>query len=321
MNLLLLGSVSSCLSWVMVACVWRFLGQLFPDAPNERSSHCKTIPRGGGIAFLLAFLLTSLMAGPTVSSKLMPMWMTITPLVVVSLLDDLLSVSTIVRLIVQLFTAGLAVYHWGSFVGLWELDIGMAGDGILLTVTILGIVALINFYNFMDGLDGLVAGCAAVQFIFLGYFLQEPALWLLSGALVGFLGWNWAPAKIFMGDVGSTSLGAIVAIALLSHSQNPAPFASAWVMTLPLVGDATYTLLRRLYQHKNILLPHKTHLYQRLHQAGLSHQTVASLFIGLQLLFGGLLTLFKSAADFPSLVITALFLGLGEQFCQQRKSV
>ena len=83
-----------------------------------------------------------------------------------------------------------------------------------IALTLIGITAFINFYNFMDGLDGLVAGTTAVQLGFLALYLHQPVLWLLVAALLGFLRWNWFPAQIFMGDAGSTVLGATVAIAL-----------------------------------------------------------------------------------------------------------
>ncbi|MGV2391304.1 MAG UNVERIFIED_CONTAM: hypothetical protein LVR29_33775 [Microcystis novacekii LVE1205-3] len=98
----------------------------------------------------------------------------------------------------------------------------------------------------MDGLDGLVAGCTAVQLGFLALYFQQPILWLLVAALVGFLLWNWSPAKIFMGDVGSTSLGAIVAMVLLNTQGNQGQAWSALTITFPLIGDAIYTLICRL---------------------------------------------------------------------------
>jgi Fuc2NAc and GlcNAc transferase len=151
-------------------------------------------------------------------------------------------------------------------------------------LTIIGMTAFINFYNFMDGLDGLVAGVTAVQLGFLALWLNQPILWLLVAALLGFLYWNWSPAKIFMGDVGSTTLGAVVAIAFLSSNNTPASAWSAIAITLPLIGDAIYTLCRRLLRGENIFKAHRSHLYQRLQQSGWPHAQVATTYMGITFL-------------------------------------
>lgn len=144
--------------------------------------------------------------------------------------------------------------------------------------------ALINFYNFMDGLDGLVAGVSAIQLGFLAIWFNQLSLWLLVAALIGFLYWNWSPAKIFMGDVGSTILGGVVAIAFLTHNNTP---TSAWLavtILFPLIGDAIYTLSRRLLRGENIFKAHRSHLYQRLQQSGWLHTQVASTYMGMTLM-------------------------------------
>ena len=131
----------------------------------------------------------------------------------------------------------------------------------------------------MDGLDGLVAGVTAVQLGFFALYLHQPLWWLLVAALLGFLWWNWSPAKIFMGDVGSTVLGGAVAISLL-NTDNPTQAWTAIAITLPLTADAIYTLIRRLMRRENIFKAHRSHLYQRLQQSGWSHRQVASPYLG-----------------------------------------
>jgi UDP-N-acetylmuramyl pentapeptide phosphotransferase/UDP-N-acetylglucosamine-1-phosphate transferase len=114
-----------------------------------------------------------------------------------------------------------------------------------ITFTIIGFTAIINFYNFID------ASCSLIQITFLAYYLNQPHLYLLSTALIGFLYFNWAPAKIFMGDSGSTFLGAIIAITLIS-TTNPTTAWTALAITLPIITDAIYTLSRRLLNRENI---------------------------------------------------------------------
>jgi UDP-N-acetylmuramyl pentapeptide phosphotransferase/UDP-N-acetylglucosamine-1-phosphate transferase len=138
---------------------------------------------------------------------------------------------------------------------------------------------IINAVNFMDGLDGLVSSCLFVWFVLAAIALQVPALWLLAGALLGFLLWNWSPARLFMGDVGSTYLGAVVAgVFLLATRQGPAPSMLLLLAALPLLGDAGWCLLRRAWARQPVWEAHRLHVYQRLQQAGWSHAQVAALY-------------------------------------------
>ena len=105
-------------------------------------------------------------------------------------------------------------------------------------------------------------------------------------ALAGFLGWNWAPARIFMGDVGSTALGALAVVAVLAGGGTTAWCWYYPVVALPLVGDAACTLVRRLLRGEDVLLAHRSHLYQRLVRAGWPHGRVASAYVALTLALG-----------------------------------
>ena len=134
--------------------------------------------------------------------------------------------------------------------------------------------AVINFINFTDGLDGLVAGCMVVLFA-VAALTGMPALWPLVGALLGFLLWNWSPAKVFMGDVGSTFLGAVFAGVVLQQASFTAALGLLLVAT-PLLADACICVLRRLLAGQRVFQAHRLHLFQRLHQAGWSHARVAS---------------------------------------------
>ena len=251
----------------------------FLDIPNHRSSHNQPTPRGGGLGFIIAFTITSVIASFTLDlDNLFPLGFILTPLAIVGFLDDRGNIPALVRYIVQLSAAGMAVVSF-SFIIIPGLEhFGIWGQIVATTLTIIGITALINFYNFMDGLDGLVASVSSVQLIFLAFYLQQPIFLLLVGATIGFLYWNWSPAKIFMGDVGSTFLGATIAIAVLntgSFSQT----ITALAVTLPLTGDAIYTICCRILHRENIFAGHRTHLYQRLQQSGWSHGQVALTYL------------------------------------------
>ena len=201
------------------------------DQPNSRSSHSQPTPRGGGVAFAVLGVASSVIAmifGQDSAVAVLPSLAA--PLAVVGLLDDRQNLPASCRYVVQLFTAVLIL----GFSPLVQ-GIGLAvASGSLLLLPVLAflaiaVTAVINFTNFMDGLDGLVAGCMAINIAALAYSLNASwPLWFLVGALLGFLLWNWSPAKVFMGDVGSTFLEQS---SLVCYS-NPQLAAGLW----PLAG-------------------------------------------------------------------------------------
>ncbi|HEY9846684.1 MAG TPA: hypothetical protein V6D03_10860, partial [Candidatus Caenarcaniphilales bacterium] len=246
---LILLCTSFLLSFLTVGVIHQQLRQYLLDVPTPRSSHRYPTPRGGGMGFILAFIITQGIA-QLLQSNLAPpghgqgmMWLILSPLMLVGIIDDQQGVPARVKLLVQLGTSVIAVAYFGFFPQPWLVSLGLIGGVIAAVCTVIGMTAMINFYNFMDGLDGLVAGVAAVQFVFLALWLNQPMLTLIAAALAGFLCWNWSPARIFMGDVGSTALGAILAISLLNNSGEPVQAWSALAITLPLVSDAIYTLV------------------------------------------------------------------------------
>ena len=222
-SLLPILSVASFLvSLLTVAIIKNRFSQHLLDIPNDRSSHTQPTPRGGGLGFVIAFALTSAIAYffLPASLPLIPLWLILSPLIIIGILDDRQGVSSSIRYFVQLSVAGIAIVDLGAFPQPWLSGLGLFGQTLAIALTVIGMTAIINFYNFMDGLDGLVAGSTAIQLGFLAIYLNQPILWLLIAALLGFLVWNWSPAKIFMGDVGSTTLGATIAFVLLSSDQN-----------------------------------------------------------------------------------------------------
>ena len=310
MLFLILALSSFLISWLVVALMKQHFYFYLLDIPNDRSSHTDPIPRAGGLGFIIAFAISSGLAELTVGQtqaigggmaaalpsnffqlyhnqpNLRFLWLILIPLIIVGLIDDQRGVPARIRYLVQLVSASLAVACFGPFAQPWLTDRGSIGTWIAIAFSAIAITTLINFYNFMDGLDGLVAGVAIVQFSFLALWFHQPLLGFLVFALLGFLYWNWSPAKIFMGDVGSTSLGAIVAIAFLQNSSDVSRVASALPIILPIIMDATYTLICRLCRRENIFKAHRHHLYQRLQQVGWSHSQVAITYIGETLLIG-----------------------------------
>ncbi len=261
------------MSWGLLHLLIPQLRRRLLDHPNARSSHVQPTPRGGGIAVVLVSAVASafglLLAGlsPLVATPLLAL-----PLAVVGFLDDRHNLPASWRFGMQLATALLVVL-------LSRLVMPSLSFWPVLALLVVSVTAVINFTNFMDGLDGLVAGCMALAFAAAAYELAAPwPIWALVGSLLGFLIWNWSPAKVFMGDVGSTFLGAVFAALVLQASGWAQAFGLLLVAT-PLLGDAFVCVLRRLLVGQRVFQAHRLHLFQRLHQAGWSHAHVSTLYI------------------------------------------
>lgn len=312
MNLFILFSgITFCLSLFVVNLIRQNLRKQFIDIPNDRSSHTIPTPRGGGMGFIIAFafavVVGHIFLPQTIPQNATFVLIALLPLIGIGILDDWKNISSLGRYLVQFLVSSLIVAHYGAFPQPWLSSLGMPGEWIAIGLTVIGITALINFYNFMDGLDGLVAGVTAVQLTFLAIWFNQPFLLLLVAALLGFLYWNWSPAKIFMGDAGSTMLGATVGITLL-QSDSATQSWSSLVILLPLIGDAIYTLICRLHRGENIFKAHRTHLYQRLHQSGWHHRQVSMFYIIGTAIIGLVITLdpFIGPIMIPILILVAI---------------
>ena len=273
-------------SWLLLLVLIPLLRRGLLDQPNARSSHRVPTPRGGGVAFVLVSVLWGWPLIPLLCA----------PLALMGLLDDRLNLPAALRYGAQLATALtllLVAYPAGLLSG-WL-------GWLLLAVVVVAITAVINFFNFMDGLDGLVAGCSSVVFAVAVIHSGASWLWPLVGALLGFLIWNWSPAQVFMGDVGSTFLGAVFAAVVL-QAPSVAGGLEQLLVAVPLLADAAVCVLRRLMAGQPVFQAHRLHLYQRLQQAGWSHRRVclaylsATMLIGAAVLAGGVVAGLAAAA-------------------------
>ncbi|MGK7881203.1 MAG: glycosyltransferase family 4 protein [Crocosphaera sp.] len=302
------------ISLIITLVIKKSFSQQLLDIPNERSSHTQPTPRGGGLGFIIAFAITSSVYTINNSSfeQLIFLWLVLVPLTIIGIIDDNQGVPATIRYLVQLLAASIAIFHFHPFIfpGFDKLEI--FGNLMAIALTVIGFTAMINFYNFMDGLDGIVGGCSALQLGFFAIYLNQPLLWLLVAAIMGFLWWNWSPAKIFMGDAGSTVLGATVAIALLNNHTDIIHAWSAVAIIFPLIADAIYTLVRRIIKGENIFQAHRSHIYQRLQQSGWSHSQVASTYIGVNLVIGVSVYYFDLRGFLMSFLVVILGIILGE---------
>lgn len=266
------------------------------DIPNDRSSHTRPTPRGGGIAIVMGsgagLLVALVMEESSLPPAAVAMLAAAGLVAGISLLDDLRPLAPVVRLGTHVVAALVVV-------GQLELpgEVDLPGTGtipirpVALAMTVVWIVGVTNIYNFMDGIDGLAAGQGVVAGATWGVaglatgdqFMAAAGLAIAASCAI-FLARNWAPARIFMGDAGSAFLGFSFASLPLLAAGGPLG-RRAWpigaVVLLPFLFDATLTLLRRLRRGENVLQPHRTHLYQRLVVAGAGHAWVSGVYIGL----------------------------------------
>ena len=222
------------------------------DFPNERSSHKTPTPKGGGLAIAIIWFLGLVYFYITdnINQRLFLSFMPGILLVIIGIIDDIIAIKPVYRLIFQLIVSGLAISIIG---GLEKLNLGfyIVENRLALTIlALLGTVWFINLFNFLDGIDGYIG--MEVIFITSAAFIlfnDNIALLLLVSTL-GFLVWNWQPAKIFMGDVGSTLLGFNIAIFSIYYQNTSKSSLVIWLMLSSVFCfDATLTLFRR-YRNK-----------------------------------------------------------------------
>ena len=267
LKILIFALSSFLLTYIFLLKIIPILKLKILDIPNERSLHKKPIPRGGGIAFSLSSAL--LLA---INGNFEPIFSL--PLALVGLADDLKDISSKYRYLFQVITV-LLLFINSQFI-YQILNYGYLISIPLLLISLIFFTGIINFVNFMDGMDGLVASCMIVVF-FVYSSLINPNYILITTSLVGFLIWNWPPAKVFMGDCGSTFLGSVF-IGSLLHSKEIIPAIAVFNVSCPLILDAFFCVVRRYVAGQNIFESHKKHLYQRLFDGGMSQRKVVFLY-------------------------------------------
>lgn len=255
------------------------------DYPNERSLHKHPVPRTGGIAIFTAVAAAGFVMALGYGAEADFFWFGASVAVVaaVSFLDDRYKLEVMERLSAHivagclLLVGGFILYAWQWPGALWHWPPWMG-----IGFSLLFILWMINLYNFMDGMDGLAAGMAVIGFSFFalfGWVAGNPLFFGLSlvvaAASAGFLLYNFPPARIFMGDVGSSVLGlSAAALSLWGAQDGIFPFWAAILVFSPFIVDATITLVRRLVHGERVWQAHKTHYYQRLVQRWGHRKTV-----------------------------------------------
>lgn len=265
------------------------------DHPNERSLHKIAVPRTGGLAIITATLLGFILISAFIitDKTLTLIGFTVFVIALLSYFDDKINLSVRLRLSVQIICAlllslyGVALheiilpgFHW--IMPIW----------LNIFISVLFIVWMINLYNFMDGMDGFAGGMAVVGFAslsILGYMAGHTIFFIsslvIAFASAGFLVFNFPPARIFMGDTGSASLGLLAgAFSLWGSKEEIYPFWVSLIIFSPFILDATVTLLKRIIRGETIWRAHKTHYYQRLVEKGWGHKRTVLLEYGVMLI-------------------------------------
>ncbi len=278
------------LSWLLASRVRLYALDRLLDIPNERSSHSVPTPRGGGLAIAFTVLGGVLLAaarGWIAWDLALALSGGGTMIAAVGWIDDHRDLSALTRFAVQFFAAAWAMFWLGGLpalsIGFGEINLGIAGT----VLGVIGIVWAINLYNFVDGIDGLAAGEAISTGVIGGLILLAMGhnglaivALLIAAASAGFLPLNWAPAKLFMGDVGSGMLGYLFAVLSIASENAGAIPLLIWVLLLgAFVFDATVTLCRRIANGERWYHAHHSHAYQRMVQAGRSHAMVSSMIL------------------------------------------
>ncbi len=253
------------------------------DKPNSRKVHKKIMPRLGGLAIFLGFLLGyMLFASQTTEMNSILIGSFI--IIILGIIDDIKSIRAKYKLFAQLLAASVVVFYGGILLEElnafgYHIPFGL----ISYPITLFFIVGMINSINLIDGLDGLAAGVGAIFFLTIGIIafmlnklggLDIVLAFIMLGSTLGFLVHNFYPAKIFMGDTGSMFLGFIIAvIALLGLKKiTLTSFVIPLLILAVPILDSIFAVLRRLINKKSISEPDKQHLHHQLLKMNFSHR-------------------------------------------------
>jgi Fuc2NAc and GlcNAc transferase len=274
--------------WVSIRIAERF-GMI--DIPNERSSHSLPTPRMGGVPMVAAAALAFggwiflVAGGANVQTGLPYTFLFALAMFLLGFYNDLRDLSPLLRFLVQIVSAFLMLVFLAPLlpdVSLWKR---VLPKWAWVVPGAIWAVWMLNLYNFMDGIDGLAGGEAVVasSFFFLVFAWYGQSGWavanlVVAAASMGFLVHNWPPARIFMGDAGSGFLGGFYGMqSVVATLSTPVPFP---VLVLPFANfilDTTFTLFRRLIRREKWYQAHRSHVYQRMTDLGMTHRKVTSI--------------------------------------------
>lgn len=298
------------------------------DKPNARKVHQKIMPRLGGLAIYISFLIGFLILRPS-DPDFSPLPIIIGSFIIIitGVLDDRFELSAKVKLIGQLLAAGSVVL---GGIQLQTINIPFGGEiefGIFsIPLTILWIVGITNAINLIDGLDGLAAGVSSIALITISamailmgnVFVTSVGL-ILLGSTLGFLVYNFHPAKIFMGDTGALFLGYMISVLALLGFKNITIFSlivPIIILGVP-ISDTFFAIIRRLVNKQPLGAPDKSHLHHCLLRLGYSHRQTVLIIYGIAAMFGLAAVIFSQATLWGALFVMGVLLIAIEVFVEK----
>ncbi|SFB25414.1 MULTISPECIES: glycosyltransferase family 4 protein [unclassified Bacillus (in: firmicutes)] len=296
------------------------------DNPNHRKVHAKVMPRLGGLAIYISFIIGVLImrpAAPFATAIILGSLI----IVVTGILDDMMELSAKIKLLGQLSAAAIVVI-WG---GVQVQSINLPFGGILefgylsIPLTILWIVGITNAINLIDGLDGLAAGVSSIALITISgmaiimgnvYVITIGSIMLAS--TLGFLIYNFHPAKIFMGDTGALFLGYMISVLSLLGFKNVTLVSfivPVIILGVP-ISDTFFAIIRRIVHKQPLSAPDKSHLHHCLLRMGYSHRQTVIMIYAMAAFFGLAAVIFSQAKLWGGFLLVIVLVLLIELFAE-----
>ena len=326
-EILLITAITLVLSLVLTPLVKRLAIKVgATDQPNERKVHQKLMPRMGGLAIYLSFVTGMLLMMPN-HEYFWPMLIGATIITATGMIDDLVELSAKVKLLGQIVAAAVVVANgiYVEFINLpfgYVLELGMFG----IPLTLLWIVGITNAINLIDGLDGLAAGVSAIVLMtitVIGFmdgnlFIVAISSVLLASTL-GFLHYNFHPAKIFMGDTGSLFLGYMLSVISLLGFKGVTVFSlmvPLVILAVP-ISDTLFAIIRRLVNKQPLSAPDKSHLHHCLLRQGLSHRGTVFMIYGISGFFAVSAVILTQSTLIGAMIISLIVLFVIEMIAEK----
>lgn len=307
------------------------------DRPNYRKVHARIMPRLGGLAIFGSFLIGYFVLRPVdpISNAVEPAFIPITTAIIIGafiiiitgVLDDMLEITAKAKMLGQLLAAGVVVVGGGLEISFINLPFGGVIDFgyFSIPLTIIWIIGITNAINLIDGLDGLAAGVSSVALITLSImaflmgdiFVMSTAA-ILAASSIGFLFYNFHPAKIFMGDTGALFLGFMISVLALMGFKNVTVVA----LIIPIImlgvpiSDTFFAIVRRIREKQPISAADKSHLHHCLLNIGFSHSQTVLIIYGIAALFGLAALLFSQATLWGGILLLGVMLLAIELFVE-----
>jgi len=296
------------------------------DIPNARSAHKRVIPRSAGIGFVSAVLLSLLLLDFAHFKEYFYIYASTFGIMLVGVYDDRFEVSHKLKFIalavVAIFVSynGVTIDSLGTYFG-YEIELPV---WVAMIFTVFAIIGFTNALNLMDGLDGLAAGLSIVMlltFFTIGYIHNDELMMTLSSlfifSLVAFLLFNWYPAKIFMGDSGSLTLGFVISILSIKSLNYIAPSAVLFIISMPLI-DTFIVMRRRIQRGQSPFKADKNHIHHFLYKTKLNVKISVVLLLYLQLALSIIGYQLQNSNEVLSLILFVLLLFIFLNMFDQR---